>query len=213
MSFRLKLPQPWIEARTGAMAGTIAANRRRERRWNHAALRMSAWLGSSVVGGMLLRRVYLGPLIQRSEALRGATVTLRSVTPARAPNGDASAAFEDRDFRYLDVTLTPSERHRLRSWRPADLELVAPGGRAGWPDGERQVGAVLAVEIWRNGRYCPQSIHQPLSGSQRIRLLVRLAPHTRRFRIRYYLELLRRSPARRRPQPAPAAARRSGPLG
>ena len=52
-------------------------------RWGfNLALGFAARLGAALVGRRMLRRSYLGPLIERSGVLSGATVTLHGVRPA-----------------------------------------------------------------------------------------------------------------------------------
>ena len=46
------------------------------------SLELGARLGAAVVGRRVLRRSYLGPLLEKSRALTGATVTLHGVKSA-----------------------------------------------------------------------------------------------------------------------------------
>jgi hypothetical protein len=67
------------------------------------------------------------------------------------------------------------------------------------------------VALWRNGYWQQQGLLPGLVGPQRLRLLVGVAPGTRHFRFRYYLELLRREPRRGASGAPPRPTRHAGP--
>jgi hypothetical protein len=165
-------------------------------RWSAGmALELGARLGAAVVGRRVLRRSYLGPLLEKSRALSGATVTLHGVKPAPRMESDLSRGHEAGHFHILDVTVEPhQDRLGLHRWTPADLALVAPGALPARPEEDEEVGWIFRAERWHRGRFV-EADGSPLCGRQRLRLHVGLAPSARRFHFRYYLELLRRTPA------------------
>jgi len=163
--------------------------------WGKLALELGARLGAAVVGSKVLRRSYLGPLLEKSRALSGATVTLHGVKSAPRMGGDPSPGHERDHFHILDVTVKPrQDRPGLHRWRPADLALVAPGALPACPEEDEEVGWIFRVDRWYRGRFV-EAHGGPLYGRQRLRLHVGLAPSERRFHFRYYLELLQRTPA------------------
>jgi hypothetical protein len=165
-------------------------------RWGlSVSLGLAARLGAALVGRRVLRHSYLGPLIERSGVLSGATVTLHSVRPAPRVVGELPVGHEARHFHVLDVTVKPDQdRPGLRRWSPADLVLVAPGALPACPEEDEEVGRIFRAERWHRDRFV-EAHGSPLYGPQRLRLHVGLLPNARRFHFRYYLELLRRAPA------------------
>jgi hypothetical protein len=165
-------------------------------RWGvSVALGLGARVGAALVGRRILRRSYLGPLIERSGVLSGATVTLHGVRPAPRMGGDLPEGHEARHFHVLDVTVKPDlDRPGVRRWTFGDLVLVAPGALPACPEEDEEVGRIFRGERWHRGRFV-EAHGSPLYGAQRLRLHVGLLPSARRFHFRYYLELLRRTPA------------------
>jgi hypothetical protein len=158
-------------------------------------LGLAARLGAALVGRRVLRRSYLGPLIERSGVLSGATVTLHEVRPTPELGADLPADSQARHFHVLDVTVKPDQdRAGVHRWSPADLVLVAPGALPACPEEDEEVGRIFRAERWHRDRFV-EAYGSPLYGSQRLRLHVGLLPNARRFHFRYYLELLRRMPA------------------
>ena len=163
--------------------------------WASMALGLGARLGAALVGRRMLRRSYLGPLIERSRALSGATVTLHGVRPAPPARGDLPRRDEARHFHVLDVTVKPRlNRPGLYRWNPGDLVLVAPGALTARPEEDVEVGRIFRAELWYRDRFV-DSGSSLLYGPQRLRLHVGLEPRARQFHFRYYLELLNRPPA------------------
>ncbi len=62
------------------------------------------------------------------------------------------------------------------------------------PEEDEEVGRIFRAERWHRDRFV-EAHGSPLYGPQRLRLQVGLLPSARRFHFRYYLELLRRTPA------------------
>jgi hypothetical protein len=158
------------------------------------SLGVGARLGSALVGRRILRRSYLGPLIERSGVLSGATVVLHGVSPAPRMGEEPPARCDARHFHVLDVTVEPhQEWSGARRWTPGDLALVAPGALPACPEEDEEVGLIFHAERWDGDRFI-DSCGSPLQGPQRLRLHVGLLPSARRFHFRYYLELLHRAP-------------------
>lgn len=158
-------------------------------------LEVGARLGAAVTGRRMLRRAYLGPLIERSRALSGATVVLHGVRSTEQVGEELPQGQEARHFHVLEVTVKPSpDRPGWQKWTPADLELVAPGALPACPEEDEEVGQVFRAERWHRGRFV-EAHGSPLYGPQRLRLHVGLRPNARRFHFRYYLELLRKTPS------------------
>ena len=163
--------------------------------WASMALGLGARLGAALVGRRMLRRSYLGPLIERNRALSGATVTLHGVRPAPPVRGDPPRHDEARHFHVLDVTVKPClNQPGLHRWNPRDLVLVAPGALPARPEEDVEVGRIFQAELWVRDRFVA-SDGSLLYGPQRLRLHVGLKPRARQFHFRYYLELLSRNPA------------------
>jgi len=166
------------------------------RRVANLALGLGTHLGGALVGRKMLRRSYLGPLIERSRVLSGATVTLHEVRSTPRTGSDLPEGYEARHFHILDVTVTPNQnRPGVHRWTPGDLALVAPGALPARPEEDEEVGRIFRAERWHRDRFI-EAYGSPLYGSQRLRLHVGLMPSARQFHFRYYLELLRRHPAR-----------------
>jgi len=164
-------------------------------RWGLSlALGLAVRLGAALMGRRMLRRSYLGPLIERSGVLSGATVTLHRVWPAPQMAEDLPEGHGARHFHVLDVTVQPDQaRPGVRKWTPGDLVLVAPGALPACPEEDEEVGRIFRAECWHQDRFV-EAHGSPLYGTQRLRLHVGLLPSERRFHFRYYLELLRRAP-------------------
>jgi hypothetical protein len=165
-------------------------------RWGAGlALGLVARLGAALLGRRILRRSYLGPLIERSRVLSDATVILHGVWPAPGMASDLPRGHEARHFHILDVTVKPHRsRPGVRRWTPGDLVLVAPGALPARPEEDEEVGRIFRAERWHRDRFVAAD-GSPLYGAQRLKLHVGLMPSARRFHFRYYLELLRRDPA------------------
>jgi hypothetical protein len=173
----------------------LAATTELPRRGTGMALGMSARLGAALVGRTMLRRSYLGPLMERSRALSGATVILHGVRSVQQTGEELPRGHRGRHFHVLEVTVKPSPaRPGWQKWTPGDLALVAPGARPARPEEDQEVGRIFRTERWHRGRFV-EAHGSPLYGPQRLRLHVGLLPSARRFHFRYYLELLRRTPA------------------
>jgi hypothetical protein len=160
-----------------------------------AALGVAAGAFGLVLRRRWLGRRYLGPLRERSAALRGARVVLHAVDPV----GVVPGAWGGRPAAVWSVVLTMRPRPAARGfarWHARDLAIVAPGARAGHPEEDEEVGRVLAAEVFEGGafRSLDLSASDVLEGPQRLRLRLALRRGTRRFLLRYYLELLRRAP-------------------
>ena len=188
----------WIPARPPAalrMVGEILAAAEEAPRFGvNLGLGVGARLGAALVGRRILRRSYLGPLIERSGVLSGATVILHGVWPAPRIGEEPPARRDARHFHVLDVTVKPhQDRSGARRWTPGDLALVAPGALPACPEEDEEVGLIFHAERWDGDRFIDAS-GSPLRGPQRLRLHVGLLPSARRFHFRYYLELLRRAP-------------------
>jgi hypothetical protein len=160
--------------------------------WASQAVGLSARLGAAVVGRRVLRRSYLGPLMEKSRVLCGASVALHDVRPIAAVRSDLSLRDAARHFHVLEVTVRPRQnRPGVRRWSASDLVLVSPEALPACPEEDEEVGRVFRVERWHGGRFVDAD-GVALYGPQRLRLHVGLVPNARRFHFRYYLELLRR---------------------
>ncbi len=160
------------------------------------AIAVLARLGALLVGLPFVRRRYVRPLHRRSRALRGATVRLHGITPARDPRGPRERARLPRSFYWVEVTIRPPRRRGAPPWRPGDLSLVAASARPGAPEQDEVVGSVHGVAHRRGDVWIDQGAVRSRVGPQRLRLLVAVVPGTKHFRFRYYLELLRRAVVR-----------------
>ncbi len=142
------------------------------------------WLGASIARRSLFRKLYLGPLLRRSAALRGAVLREVAVRPLPKLSDARRAAY--------DIELAVAPRDQTARWSVADLALVAPGARPSRPELDRVVGEVLATSVWRNGSFRPCPGVPKFRGTRRLKLRVAIDRNTRNFRLRYYLEVLGR---------------------
>lgn len=140
-------------------------------------------------GKWLFKKALMAPFKLKGAVLRGATATVSSVEPAPAPPRDADdeSAPGPRDHFYLDVTVVPQQTAGpFRSWDPNELVLVRPDAKPEPDDDE--VGSVEEVRFW-DGAAWVEELPDDYAGDQRVRLLVSVAPGTRRAKFRYYFEL------------------------
>jgi len=174
------------------LGALVAATLELPRWWASLAIGLCARVGAALVGRRVLRRSYLGPLIEKSRVLCGATVSLHHVRPAPEMRSDLPRRDEARHFHVLEVTVR-LRQHRpgMQRWSPADLVLVAPGALPACPEEDEDVGRIFRAERWHRGRFV-EADGSSLYGPQRLRLHVGLLPNARQFHFRYYLELLRR---------------------
>jgi hypothetical protein len=174
------------------LGGLVAVALAVPRRWASLAVGLCARLGAALVGRRVLRRSYLGPLLEKSRVLAGASVTLHDVRSAPKLHRDLPRHDQARHFHWLEVTVRPRQhRPGVQRWSPVDLTLVAPEALPARPEEDEEVGRIFRAERWHRGRFVAAD-DSALYGPQRLRLQVGLLPNARQFRFRYYLELLRR---------------------
>lgn len=165
--------------------GVVADNLvRTGQRLTDSGMGLLSWAISLLASHRVCRRVYLGPLFQRSAVLRGASVRLRGVRALPALGDSSRAVYE------LDLLVRPA-RGRSGTWVPNEISVVAVDARSDRPEEDLAVGEVYAAAVFRNRRFYEASGRLHLRGAQRVRLRVGLDPGVRKFRFRYYLELLR----------------------
>ncbi len=158
-----------------------------------------------------LRRAILSPFMAKSHVLKGAQVRVNSLEPAPKPQkrpelvdtdghehweelGDSTQLreYENCNFYYLDVTITPqpgaSETFQL--WEPGELVLVDGNTQSISPgnDDDDHFGLIEDVVIWQNGGWATDQIGK-YEGPQRVRIHAGVPPGVDRARLRYYFEV------------------------
>lgn len=145
------------------------------------------------IGGYLLKKLFLMPFKAKGAVLKGAKVTVHSVTavPPPPPSSDEE---EDEDVKrytnhYLvDATIVPGEnKGPFHCWNPEEIELIQ-FGKAVNPDAdsdERKDGEVTGVEVFAENAY-HKFDGEKFTDSNRFRFRVRAHPKLRRASFSYY---------------------------
>ena len=170
---------------------------------------LSALAKRLVVRG--IQRAIFSPFMAKSAVLKEAGVRVHSVAPAPRPHkphefieGDGHEEweevddttqlreYENCDFYYIDVTITPAPPagNAFQLWEPGELMLVSgdtyginPGA-----DDDNDFGLVEDVMVWQNGDWTVDEIGK-YEGPQRVRLHAGVPPGADKARLRYYFEV------------------------
>jgi hypothetical protein len=165
------------------------------------------WLGKLVVGS-LLKRFFLGLFGVKSGVLRGAVMTVHTITPALRPlelieisddaaEVDVPGPFdepgeeagldpeEQHDYFDVDVTIAPKGEGE-RIWEPGELILTTQPVTSLDQLGEgNDVGHIHKVMVWNGSLFGPDG-EGKYPGEQRLMLTFKVNPGVRKVWVQYY---------------------------
>jgi hypothetical protein len=156
-----------------------------------------------LLGGWLLKQLFMIPFKAKGRVLSGAKATVNSVKPAEAPARTWSEADPDQedpdqevrlprllDWYWIDVTITPRPTTGpFQFWEAGELLLVPPHVKSGTiDDGDEGSGELAELQVWQNGAFGPDEGYK-YPGEQRLNLLVGIPQGQRKCRFRYYFEI------------------------
>jgi hypothetical protein len=172
--------------------------------WGVVAFLLAAFYSLKLLGGWFLNRLIMLPFQAKGRVLKGATLVVHSIEPAKAPppkqltynaadervegesEADESASDDGpREWYQLKITVTPKpSTGAFQHWEPGELRLTRPG--LPWDESD-DACLVKDVEIEQDGAFHD---HDGLKfhGEQRLRLLMGVQPGTTRLVCRYYFE-------------------------
>jgi len=143
------------------------------------------------VGGYLLKKLFLMPFKVKGAVLKGAKVTVHSVTQVPPPPPDESEDEEMKRFTHyylIDATITPGEsKGPFHMWNPEEIELIQFGKAvdADADEEDRRDGDVTDVEVFAENAY-HKFDGEKFTDSNRFRFRVRAHPKLRRASFSYY---------------------------
>lgn len=143
------------------------------------------------VGGYLLKKLFLMPFKAKGAVLKGAKVTVHSVTPIPPPPPDPEEDEEMKRFTHyylIDATIVPGEsKGPFHMWNPEEIELIQFGKAvdADAEEDDRRDGDVTAVEVFAENAY-HKFDGEKFTDSNRFRFRVRTQPKLRRASFSYY---------------------------
>jgi len=173
------------------------------------------WVGKVVIGKMI-KRFFLGLFAMKSSVLRGATMTVHSVTavarpPEPDPSGDdstdddgdeAEANSEDTKKdqaeepdelkspkHYFDVDVTITPKNGNRAWEPGELILTTEkiSSLADLEEGDKELGTADAVRVWDGSQFGPDDPGK-YPGEQRLKITFEVKPVASKAWLHYYNE-------------------------
>jgi hypothetical protein len=147
-----------------------------------------------VVGGYLLKKLFLMPFKAKGAVLKGAKVTVHSVAMVAPPPPSGEEEDDEEDMkRYtnhylIDATIVPGEnKGPFHCWNPEEIELIQYG-KAVNPDADeadRKDGTVTDVEVFAENAY-HKFDGDKFTDSNRFRFRVRAHPKLKRASFSYY---------------------------
>jgi hypothetical protein len=137
------------------------------------------------------QRLLLGLFSLKSRVLRGAKLTVHSITPTAKPAGRDSKDEEPRDYVDIDLTITPKNSEDGRVWEPGELILTSKKIRslAELEEGEAELGTVHDVKIWDGKEFGPDDPGK-YPGAQRLKLTFAVKPGASKAWLHYYAETI-----------------------
>jgi hypothetical protein len=168
-----------------------------------------AWIGKKAIG-YVVRRFALGLFSMKSRALRGATLTVHSITPVPKPavldesdedDGDSEGVTEEegahqedpdapKEYFAIDLTITPRDGGGA-VWEPGELMLASEriSSLMDLEDEAKQVGHVEDVQVWNGKSFGPDDAGK-YPGMQRLKLTFSVKPETSESWLHYYAEAI-----------------------
>jgi hypothetical protein len=174
-----------------AMAGLCWLSWQHLGGWTFLAIPVVLWIAAKLVGGWLVKQLFMLPFKAKGAALRGATATVHSVQPCERPpaRGDEDAADEEarKDWKWYraEVTVTQVQAQGpFRMWEPGSLEICAPGYDPA-KDGSEKHAEVKLTEIEQEGKFGPDE-GMKFMGPHKLRITFRVRPATNPLVFHYY---------------------------
>ena len=151
-------------------------------------------LFAKIVMRRLLHAVFTAPFRMKGAVLRGATLTVHSVTRSEPPpiygpdQGGEGALQEDeaadpaaveaerepRDYYWIDATITPTALPgAFRLWEPGEILFVPPDAKEGDVETEEESGHIEGLEVFQDGAFVKDEGFK-FEGPQRVRNAGRL---------------------------------------
>jgi hypothetical protein len=171
------------------------------------------WLGKKV-GGYLFKRVALSLFEMKSRVLRGASMTVHSVTPVaqlKHENEMAEAeedeeadeaeevddaeldspdeAEEPKEYFAVDVTIKPRNGEANAFWEAGEFILLSEriSNLAQLEEGDKELGTVEEVKVWNGSEWGPDDPGK-YPGEQRLLMTFAVKPNTSTAWLNYYNE-------------------------
>jgi len=176
-----------------------------------------------LIGGLWVTKIIIGKLVKRfllrlfsmkSSVLRGATMTLHSVTAVSKPKPDAgeevievegadgevpkaaaespAQAAEPEEVRHyfaVDMTIRPQDGQKEAHWEPGEFILTSERIKdlADLEDSEKELGRTEMVEVWNGSVFGPNE-EGKYPGEQRLKIIFAVKPGTSKAWMHYYDE-------------------------
>jgi hypothetical protein len=171
------------------------------------------WLGKKV-GGYFFKRVALSLFSMKSKVLRGASMTVHSVTPVAQPKHESEVAEaeedeepdedeeaddaepdspdeaeEPKEYFAVDVTITPRNGEANALWEAGEFILLSEriSNLAELEEGDKELGTVEQVKVWNGSEWGPDDPGK-YPGEQRLLLTFAVKPNTSTAWFNYYNE-------------------------
>jgi len=160
------------------------------------------WLGK-IVMARLIKRFVLGLFGMKAGVLRGASMTVHSITPIpKPPEREADTDDEGEDDEadepteeeaegprvYYEIEMTITPRHRCDAvWEPTELMLTSRPIKTLEELGEHEVGVTYDCRLWNGSAYVEDEIGKH-PREQRLKLTMEVTPGIRDSWLYYYQE-------------------------
>lgn len=161
------------------------------------------WVGKLILGKMF-KKFLLSLFSMKSRVLRGAALTVHSVTAVPMPlmpvdeeHGEDEEDGHDHEhddeedgpkhYFQVDLTITPKGADRV--WEPGEFMLASERIQSleELEDGSKEVGNTHEVQIWNGAAFGPDEDGK-YPGSQRLLLTFAVKPDTSKAWLHYYDE-------------------------
>ena len=159
--------------------------------WTFLVVPAVLWIVAKLVGGWLVKQIFMLPFKAKGAALHGASATVHWVRscpePAPDPDADAEEERQRRDWRWYgaEVTVAQAEAQGpFRHWEPGSLEVCTPEYDPA-KDGSEKFADVKVVEIEQDGKFVPHEGMKFL-GPLKLRMVFRSRPGTNPLVFHYY---------------------------
>jgi len=175
-------------------------------------LLLLVWGGKFIIG-KLIKRFALGLFSMKSSALRGATMTVHSITPVPKPpeveeeedkkedepsdeeekeeeeEDEGEGEEEPKEYFAVDLTVTPEESSQGRVWEPGEFILTSAKIKSLEELEENELGTADQVLIWDGSKFGPDDDCK-YPGVQRLKVTFAVKPGTAKAWLHYYAETI-----------------------
>lgn len=156
------------------------------------------WIGKVIIG-KLFKNFALSLFSMKSSALKGASMTVHSVTSIPMPKLEESDEHDEHDhdhddeddeprlYYQVDATITPASEDR--SWEPGEFILTSDRIKSlsELEDGKKEVGNIHEVQIWNGSAFGPDE-EGKYPGVQRLLMTFAVKPAVSKAWLHYYNE-------------------------